>query len=469
MTHINWAFAIPTSDATIRSLSNTGVLTKLISTAHSKNVKVMLSVGGWSYNGVELENTFVQATNTDAKCQKLANAILSIVDQYGFDGADIDWEYPRSNTSGQYEKFITYLKQGLTSRGKSLSAAVVGSGDTGYGLTDNALKQLDWINIMAYDGDAGSGHSPYSYAVSCGEYWIKTRGVSKEKVNLGVPFYERPNWAAYSDIVAANSANAYKDSTVINGTTVYYNGIPTMKEKTTWACNNAGGIMIWEITQDTTNSSLSLLNAIYDTAKELLNKEVVDVPSGNSVRVEAENYTNISSAQKETCDEGGQDIGYIATGAYMDYTVNVPTDGVYRLKIRAAGATNEGTIQLVENNNTLETMNVPATGGWQTWKTYTGSNTFELTAGSHNIRLNVTKEGFNLNWFELEYVKAATPTVTPTPTTTPSQYQEYDSATVYVQGDRVTYKGVNYEAQWWTRGELPDTCGEWGVWRVVAN
>ncbi|WP_310603013.1 glycosyl hydrolase family 18 protein [Anaerosporobacter sp.] len=342
LTHINYAFAIPTTDGNIRDLANKTVVNKLVSTAHNSGVKVLIAVGGWSYNGVELENTFVQATNTDAKCKKLADSILGVVDTYGFDGVDIDWEYPRSNTSAQYETFMTYLKQGLKSRGKLLTAAVVGNGSTGYGQTDKVLQMLDWVNVMAYDGNAGSGHSPYNFAVQCGEYWTKTRGLSKDKVVLGVPFYERPNWASYADIVAKNSENAYKDSAVINGTTVYYNGINTMKDKTTWACNNAGGIMIWEITQDSKNAQFSLLNAIYDTAKALLDKEA-EQPS-----------------------------------------------------------------------------------------------------------------------------KPSEPTPDPEPEK-PSTYAAYDSAKIYVAGDRVSYNGKIFEAKWWTLGDAPDESQQWGVWKVVTN
>lgn len=272
LTHINYAFAIPTSEGNIRDIEDTEVVNKLISMAHNNGVKVLVAVGGWSYNGYPLEDTFVQATDTDAKCEKLANSILSVIDTYGFDGADIDWEYPRKETSSQYKLFMTYLKQGLESRGKLLTAAVVGNGSIGYGQIDEVLNMLDWVNVMAYDGNYGPGHSPYDYAVACGEYWIKTRGLSKDKVVLGVPFYERPNGASYADIVVNDSENAYKDSTVINGTTVYYNGINTMKDKTIWACYNAGGIMIWEITQDSNNEQLSLLNTIYETAKVLLDK-----------------------------------------------------------------------------------------------------------------------------------------------------------------------------------------------------
>lgn len=40
---------------------------------------------------------------------------------------------------------------------------------------------------------------------------------------------------------------------------------------------------------------------------------------------------------------------------------------------------------------------------------------------------------------------------------------------IYNKGDRASYAGKIYEAQWWTQNENPSTSGEWGVWRVVGN
>lgn len=487
LTHINYAFGIPTVDGNIRDLGNKQVVNKLISTAHNNDVKVLIAVGGWSYNGVPLEDTFVQATNTDDKCQKLANSILSVVDTYGFDGVDIDWEYPRSNTSAQYEKFMAYLKQGLESRGKLLTAAVVGNGSTAYGQIDKVLNLLDWVNVMAYDGNAGSGHSPYSYAVECGEYWTKTRGLSKDKVVLGVPFYERPNWASYADIVANNSANAYKDSAVINGTTVYYNGINTMKDKTTWACNNAGGIMIWEITQDSKNADLSLLNAIYDTAKALLDKEVEvpDEPSEGSIRIEAENYSNMSGIQVEECAEGGQNVGYFDAGDWMEYNVSIPNRAEYTLKLRGAAQSVTGDVEVLYNDNVVDTITISSTGDWQAWKTFTGKNSIILEQGAQTLRFRAKDGGSNINWIELIYVKdiaevAPNPEPTPEPEPEPEPeptpepdpvpgYAAYDSTKIYVAGDRVSYNGKVFEAKWWNLGEAPDETQQWGVWKVVTE
>lgn len=37
--------------------------------------------------------------------------------------------------------------------------------------------------------------------------------------------------------------------------------------------------------------------------------------------------------------------------------------------------------------------------------------------------------------------------------------------TIYVAADLVSHQGAVWEAQWWTRGEVPGTTGDWGVWR----
>lgn len=64
-----------------------------VRSAHENGAKALLSVGGWSYNDVPLENVFMEAT-ADDKLQKLAGSILAMCGEYGFDGVDMDWEHP---------------------------------------------------------------------------------------------------------------------------------------------------------------------------------------------------------------------------------------------------------------------------------------------------------------------------------------------------------------------------------------
>ena len=58
-------------------------------------------------------------------------------------------------------------------------------------------------------------------------------------------------------------------------------------------------------------------------------------------------------------------------------------------------------------------------------------------------------------------------TKTPETTENVSRYPTWDSNTVYTNGNRVYYNGKVYQAKWWTVGENPETCGQWGVWKQV--
>ena len=87
---INYAFAIPTEDGEIRPLEHPEVAERLIREGHEHGVQVLISVGGWSYLDIPLEDTFIKATETPEKTEKLADAIAAMVEEYGFDGADID-------------------------------------------------------------------------------------------------------------------------------------------------------------------------------------------------------------------------------------------------------------------------------------------------------------------------------------------------------------------------------------------
>lgn len=275
VTHVNYAFAIPTREGNLRKLEQEELAKQLIKEAHKQKVKVLLSVGGWSYNDAELEPVFKEATNTEKKRAKLAKSIINMCNKYGFDGIDMDWEHPRTDTTkNQYEAFMLYLGKKLHSQDKLFTAAILGGvnqlGAAYYdskAQTDKVLNELDWINVMAYDGGDGRYHSPYSYAKKCGNYWKKKRGVPAGKIVLGVPFYGRPTWATYEELLEADK-NAYKsDTATFNGTKVYYNGVNTIKKKTNYALDNFGGVMIWEITQDSSNGKYSLLNAIYSCLK----------------------------------------------------------------------------------------------------------------------------------------------------------------------------------------------------------
>lgn len=271
VTHVCYAFAIPMPDGSLRDLENPDTARTLIRSAHANGAKVLLSVGGWSYNDTPLEGVFMEATATEAGVKKLADNIMDMCEKYGFDGVDMDWEHPRTDgaSSKQYEALMIELSGRLHNKGKLLTAAVL-SGATPDGNiyydaaahTNRVLDAVDFINVMAYDGGDGERHSSYQFAVDCATYWKETRGLPASKVVLGLPFYGRPSWADYKTILESVPDAWNTDHTLYNGMEVYYNGVDTIARKTTYAKENLGGVMIWELTKDTDRRDKSLLQAV---------------------------------------------------------------------------------------------------------------------------------------------------------------------------------------------------------------
>lgn len=128
-------------------------------------------------------------------------------------------------------------------------------------------------------------------------------------------------------------------------------------------------------------------------------------------RIEAEDYDAMSGIGTEgTADTGGgQNIGWVNTGDWMDYHVNVTAAGTYTVAFRVASNPGGGQLQLLSGDNTLASVNIPPTGGWQAWITLTATVT--LTAGEQTLRVYAGTSDWNLNWIEFSTgVNAAHPT-----------------------------------------------------------
>jgi chitinase len=255
LTHINYAFLIPNEDGTFRDLLYVWKIGELVKLAHQHNVKVLISVGGWGW-----DKQFEALAASPATRTAFVQNLLKLVEQYQFDGADIDWEYPEAGPSSQnFLALMQELRLALPNE-KLLTAAIVALGEHAAGIPDQTFGLVDFVNIMAYDND-GPQHSSYQYAQSALDYW-HGRGLPPEKASLGVPFYARPTETSYSQIVKADPAAASLDSTTYAGTQINYNGIPTIQAKTRLAMQRGSGIMFWTLENDA-SGDLSLLFAIH--------------------------------------------------------------------------------------------------------------------------------------------------------------------------------------------------------------
>jgi hypothetical protein len=135
--------------------------------------------------------------------------------------------------------------------------------------------------------------------------------------------------------------------------------------------------------------------------------QVIVNPAPVSQTIQAESYTTMFGVQTETTADagGGANVGWIAAGDWMTYSVTIPQTGTYSAKFRVSGWTATGTFALQNAaNTTLTNVTVPngGTGAYQVWSTVSGNNTFQLTAGTQNIRIYATGPSWNLNWFELK-------------------------------------------------------------------
>ncbi|MCT4595152.1 MAG: glycosyl hydrolase family 18 protein [Anaeromicrobium sp.] len=304
LTHITYAFLIPGEDGSLIGIEKPEKLKELVEKSHKNNVEVLIAVGGWSYKNIALDPNFEKMAGSSETRKKFIDNIIKFVDQYDLDGVEIDWEYPDLGESSQnYEKLILELGKRLKEEDKYLTAALNGAWSKTEGpapskaVTDNCLKEFDWINIMAYDSN-NEQHSPFWFASTSISYWIN-RGVPKEKIVIGVPFYARPSWKQYRHLVNEDRENAYKDYAKGDPLDSYYNGINTIKEKTRLALKNASGIMIFDINEDTTDD-LSLLKAMNDTIDEVssmsldeFNKKMYFVINGHELTFRKEENMGI--------------------------------------------------------------------------------------------------------------------------------------------------------------------------------
>ncbi len=253
LTHINYAFLVPNDDGTFQPLANRWKIKKLIEQAHQHQVKVVISVGGWGWDA-----QFEQVAADPQKRAVFIAELTRLVEEIGFDGADLDWEYPDPGASAQnFLALVTELRAALPP-GKLLTAAVISYGDeTALGIPAEVFPLMDYINVMAYDGSDHASMAQFEKGLA---YWLG-RGLPPEKLVMGVPFYSHPDSVIYKKLVAFDPAAAQNDRFVYNGVEQVYNGIPTIEEKTHIALEQASGIMIWTIEQDAPGDA-SLLAAI---------------------------------------------------------------------------------------------------------------------------------------------------------------------------------------------------------------
>jgi chitinase len=138
----------------------------------NRNLKVMLSIGGWTYTNTNKALDPVGAS--DAARKTFAASCVNMIKNYGFDGIDVDWEYPKDTEQGtQFLALLTEIRQALNNYADYLAsnkgsaketrpqfllsiAAPAGSENYQHIPLREVAAQLDFVNLMVSHDSACS-------------------------------------------------------------------------------------------------------------------------------------------------------------------------------------------------------------------------------------------------------------------------------------------------------------------------
>jgi len=109
----------------------------------------------------------------------------------------------------------------------------------------------------------------------------------------------------------------------------------------------------------------------------------------------------------EACNDfssNGYSIGWIETGEWLKYTINVDQSGIYNINLNISAPNSGGKIILsLDGQSITSTLDVPATGGWQNWQYMTVPNIY-LSAGIHILQTRFFFGGFNFSYIDFELI-----------------------------------------------------------------
>ena len=290
----------------------------LIHLVHAANGEIYPSIGGWT-----LSDAFPPMAANPVSRARFAAQCAEMVEEYDFDGIDIDWEYPgyedHSGTPADKENFSLLLTEvrekldeaeGRTGKKYGLTAALP-CGPVHIGNIDvpHISGVLDELLLMTYDlhgpwEDATGVNAPLHYqgfgdirlsVDACVNAW-KAEGAPQSKIGIGMPFYghsfayssglnaphqgvDKNNWNAddgvpqyYSIIDRFGGMTSVRHDVSKTPYAFFNNGAGLVSyddersicEKTEYAINEGlKGFLIWELTGDLMDDlSTPLLDAI---------------------------------------------------------------------------------------------------------------------------------------------------------------------------------------------------------------
>lgn len=210
ITHINYAFGVVNKTFNGVIVRNEPRLHEVVGLKKKHpQLKILLSIGGWG------AGRFSEMAADKANRLAFANDCQRLVQEFGLDGIDIDWEYPTSSeadisSSPEDTDNFTLLMQDIRKaigNKKLLTLATVA--DAQY-IDFKAIDPvIDFVNMMMYDVNKPPllHNSLFRSSLSgkitleeCLQAHVKA-GMKKEKLVMGIPFYGRGDKKEVPDFV----------------------------------------------------------------------------------------------------------------------------------------------------------------------------------------------------------------------------------------------------------------------------
>jgi chitinase len=200
LTYIAHAFIFPQSDGTLDLGGGFTFYPELLQSAHLNGVGVVISVGGYD---VARTPRFDSVAAYPARRTKFVTALKDFCLTYGYDGVDIDWEYPKS--SGRSNTTLLFQELHATLSTASLTLSIAAPSTDWNGGYDWLVMNnvLDWIGVMTYDfygswapWKAGPNSPLYANydpstqgSIQESVTYYKNKGIASAKILIGTPFY----------------------------------------------------------------------------------------------------------------------------------------------------------------------------------------------------------------------------------------------------------------------------------------
>ena len=206
----------------------------------------------------------------------------------------------------------------------------------------------------------------------------------------------------YSKYVLPGAVRVYSSNTPAIASVAFVNPDRSMA---LIAYNSSPSSQTFQVQWGTESFSYTLPATAADTFTWTGSQTGSTPPMAATAQIQGSSFSSESGLETETTGDstGEYDLGYLTSGAYTVYQNVDFGSSVSQVNVRTASAGSGGTATFYLDSMTstpIATVNLPVTGGWQTWTTVTAN--VSGATGVHNLYVvfNGASSIANVNWFQ---------------------------------------------------------------------